>query len=198
MLTEDGKVAGASQTTQYDTDSTLQRTLTKLTHLDLTGRVARVQYDTTAMQANGEYCDVFVGTISMQASKDPSDRLATVPKLKVAIKRMRVHIQKEREFDKLLAKELYVWSKLDHPNILPLQGFALEGAYPLVISEWLENGTVREYLQSHPQQDVGPMIVKIADAVNYLHEQDVVHSDLKADNILIGNHGEPLSVILAY
>ncbi|EJD07112.1 kinase-like protein [Fomitiporia mediterranea MF3/22] len=170
-------------------DSTLQRTLAKLTHLDLTGRV---QYNTTVMHANGGYCDVFVGTIPTLPHEGPSDKSALILTSKVAVKRMRIHIYKERDFDKLFAKELYVWSKLKHPNILPLRGFALEGAYPLVISEWMENGTLREYLQVHPNCNAEPMIVGIAKGLDYLHGLGIIHGDLKADNVLISSHGEPL------
>ncbi|EJC99208.1 kinase-like protein [Fomitiporia mediterranea MF3/22] len=189
MYLRDRKVADTIRSTQYNSGNALQGTLARLTDLDLTGRV---QYDSTAMRANGGYCDVFVGVVAIQRHGYSSGTTGTAGKVKVAVKRMRVHVQKEREYDKVLAKELYVWSKLGHPNILPLRGFALEGAYPLVISDWMENGTLREYLRDHAECDVEPLIVKIASGVNYLHRQDVVHSDLKADNVLISNHGEPL------
>ena len=42
--------------------------------------------------------------------------------------------------------ELRLWSKLRHSNILPLIGYLLEGNYPSIVSEWMENGTARSYV----------------------------------------------------
>ena len=42
--------------------------------------------------------------------------------------------------------ELRLWSKLRHSNILPLIGYLLEGNYPSILSEWMENGTARRYV----------------------------------------------------
>ena len=37
-------------------------------------------------------------------------------------------------------KEIYVWSKLKHPNVLPLLGYAFDAdtGYPMLISPWME------------------------------------------------------------
>ncbi|EJC99228.1 kinase-like protein, partial [Fomitiporia mediterranea MF3/22] len=89
-------------------------------------------------------------------------------------------------------KELYVWSKLAHENILPLLGYVLEGDYPSVVSEWIENGTVTKYLKHNSSADPEKLILGIAAGMDYLHDQDIVHSDLKADNVLVGPSSQPL------
>ena len=43
-------------------------------------------------------------------------------------------------------KELTIWSKLKHPNVLPLLGYYYEGNFPYIISEWMEYGTARNYV----------------------------------------------------
>ena len=56
---------------------------------------------------------------------------------------------------KTLVREPYIWSKLKHPNILPLEGFYLEmDSYPSLVSGWMENGTVLGYLRHHPDADI--------------------------------------------
>ena len=48
----------------------------------------------------------------------------------------------------MIAKEIRVWSNLHHQNVLMFLGYALEGGdYPLLVSEWMENGTVQTYVQ---------------------------------------------------
>lgn len=51
-------------------------------------------------------------------------------------------------------REIRVWSKLQHPNIQPLLGFVLEGEYPSLISEWMENGTALRYVKDQPEHDI--------------------------------------------
>ena len=53
-----------------------------------------------------------------------------------------------------LAKEIRVWSTLIHPNILPLLGFIIEGGYPSLVSEWMDNGTASQYVKDHPECDL--------------------------------------------
>ena len=44
-----------------------------------------------------------------------------------------------------------MWSKLSHPNVLPLLGFAIceETRFPLLISEWMPLGTAWTYVQEN-------------------------------------------------
>lgn len=52
-----------------------------------------------------------------------------------------------------------MWSRLYHPNILPFVGYALESEdCPLLISEWMENGTVNKYVKGHPDCDIHQIV----------------------------------------
>ena len=51
-------------------------------------------------------------------------------------------------------KEIRIWSRLTHKNILPFLGFILEGEYPSLISEWMDNGTASDYVREHPEDDI--------------------------------------------
>ena len=54
----------------------------------------------------------------------------------------------------LLVKEIRIWSRLAHKNILPFLGFIIEGEYPSLISEWMENGTALNYVRENPDTDI--------------------------------------------
>lgn len=56
----------------------------------------------------------------------------------------------------LFEKEIYVWSKLKHENILPLLGYAFNPltGYPSLVSEWMENGSAWNYVNQHPEASV--------------------------------------------
>ena len=48
---------------------------------------------------------------------------------------------------------------MDHANILPLLGFTFHaGASFSFISEWMDNGTARDYLKTHPEANVFEMV----------------------------------------
>ena len=51
-------------------------------------------------------------------------------------------------------KEIRIWSRLAHKNILPLLGFIIEGEYPSLISEWMENGAALKYVKRNTECDV--------------------------------------------
>ena len=52
-----------------------------------------------------------------------------------------------------ILKELLLWSKLDHANVLPLVGFVMSGSIPALVSEWMPYGSVESWLKLHPGDD---------------------------------------------
>ena len=54
---------------------------------------------------------------------------------------------------KQLCREVLIWKRLSHPNILPLLGVSVSKSpqYFRIISEWMPNGNVMEYIKSDPQ-----------------------------------------------
>ncbi|KAF8753680.1 Kelch motif [Rhizoctonia solani] len=60
-----------------------------------------------------------------------------------------------------------------------------------MVSPWLENGHLRWFLEQNPEADRCALCVQIADGVEYLHSQSIVHGDLKPENILISKDHVP-------
>ncbi|KAL5504805.1 hypothetical protein ACEPAH_7468 [Sanghuangporus vaninii] len=148
--------------------------------LDLTGKVHGID---TSHPIPGGYSDIMLGYCTRSDGTE----------YKVAVKRLRLNIMQDSEFQKKLAKELYIWSKLKNSRILPLEGFYLENNnYPSLVSRWMENGTVLKYLESNSNTDLLKLIIGIAEGITYLHLNDIVHSDIKPDNVVISDAGEPL------
>ena len=46
-----------------------------------------------------------------------------------------------------------IWSTLRHPNVLPLLGVTLSENRFVMISEWMDNGNVNEFLEKNPYVD---------------------------------------------
>ena len=46
-----------------------------------------------------------------------------------------------------------MWSALRHPNVLPLLGATMTGTQFVMVSEWMENGNIKEFVEAHPDTD---------------------------------------------
>lgn len=91
-------------------------------------------------------------------------------------------------------REAETVSRLDHPNIIPIYrvGETADG-FPFFTMKYATGGSLqkdRSFLK-HPRQSV-LLMAKVARAVQYAHEQGVLHRDLKPGNILLDGRGEPL------
>ena len=53
-----------------------------------------------------------------------------------------------------LAKELYIASKLDHINVVKLEGFVMDGDSPSLITLWAWGGTLNDYIKKHAGCDL--------------------------------------------
>ncbi|KZV96327.1 kinase-like protein [Exidia glandulosa HHB12029] len=92
-------------------------------------------------------------------------------------------------------REIALWRRIQHPNILPLSGLCsgLSGL-PAMISPWCQNGDIVVYLRNRQHLPIISelkieLIAQICAGLAYLHENDIVHGDLKGANILISDDG---------
>ncbi|KAI3603722.1 hypothetical protein WG66_006690 [Moniliophthora roreri] len=95
--------------------------------------------------------------------------------------------------DEIVIKEFYhealIWAQLHHPNILPLTGVneQLFAPRPCLVSPWMSNGNVNEFLKAFPETDRLTFMCEIASGIAYLHQFSpiIVHGDIKGANILV-------------
>ncbi|KAG8989973.1 hypothetical protein FRB94_013836 [Tulasnella sp. JGI-2019a] len=111
----------------------------------------------------------------------------------VAVKRLRSDDTKDIRVAKRLVREMKAWSRLRHPNILPLLGFYLSDSLDLalIVCPLQPYGNVKDYLQQMKPSSLDRLglVLDTICAVEYLHNMDspVVHGDLKALNVLMSN-----------
>ncbi|CAE6417995.1 unnamed protein product [Rhizoctonia solani] len=101
------------------------------------------------------------------------------------------HTNSESESKKAkeAGRELYNWFKAKHRNVLELYGIALYNGQIAMISPWMDNGNLRNYVNSRPEVNRWAMCCQVAEGLAHIHGIGMVHGDIKGENILVSNDG---------
>jgi len=88
-------------------------------------------------------------------------------------------------------------ARLDHPGIARVIEFGttrIDGVeIPILAMEYIEGPTLREYTRREvlPLRERILVGAKICDAIQHCHQNGVIHRDLKPQNILVDDRGDP-------
>ncbi|KAI8364994.1 kinase-like domain-containing protein [Choanephora cucurbitarum] len=108
----------------------------------------------------------------------------------VAVKRIK--LEDENIYHELM-KEVNMLKTLSHANVVKYVGFIPSERYFDVVLEYAENGSLMSTLKAFgafPEKLVASFCIKILHGLQYLHDNQVVHCDLKAANILTTKTGD--------
>src|ERR1043166_6941783 len=113
----------------------------------------------------------------------------------VALKRILSYHADSQDTLMRFRREAQAAANLDHPNILPIYEVSQsEEGLPFFSMKFAGGGSLLEAapaLRSDPRRAVA-LMAKVARAVQYAHNQGILHRDLKPGNILLDGHSEPL------
>ena len=86
-------------------------------------------------------------------------------------------------------------ASLVHPGIIRVFDFGVENSIPFLVMDYASNGTLRKL---HPKGVPLPLITavsyvkQVAAALQYIHDQKLIHRDVKPENMLVGRNNEIL------
>ncbi|CAO3606938.1 unnamed protein product [Cunninghamella echinulata] len=109
---------------------------------------------------------------------------------KVAIKQMDLANQPRKE---LIVNEILVMKESQHPNIVNyLDSFLVQNADLWVIMEYMEGGALTDVIDNNTmtEQQIATVCLETTAGLHHLHEQNIIHRDIKSDNILLNAHGQ--------
>jgi serine/threonine protein kinase len=92
-----------------------------------------------------------------------------------------------------MKREIEVLSRLDHPGILRVVDFDLNAEKPYLVAPYYKRQSVTlEHLQAMTPSERLRWFAKLCRAFGHAHAQKITHRDIKPDNILLTDEGEPL------
>ncbi|XP_039008304.1 probable serine/threonine-protein kinase At1g01540 [Hibiscus syriacus] len=117
---------------------------------------------------------------------------------KVAVKNL---LNNRGQAEKEFKVEVEAIGRARHKNLVRLQGYCVEGAYRMLVYEYVGNGNLEQWLHGDVG-DVSPLtwdipmnvVLGTAKGLAYLHEglePKVIHRDVKASNILLDRQWNP-------
>jgi len=108
----------------------------------------------------------------------------------VAIKVLPPYHAEAETFIARFDREARAVARLEHPHILPIYDFGREGDLSYIVTKYVEGGTLKDYLgQPFDLQRATSIVSQVASALDYAHDQGIIHRDVKPSNVLL-DHGE--------
>ncbi len=117
----------------------------------------------------------------------------------VAVKRVRQGLDTKNE--RALVAEALITGALEHPNVIPVYDVDVDAAgAPVLIMKRIEGDSWSRLLSDteavRARAGTEPMVfhlktlASVCDAIHFAHSRNVLHRDIKPDNVLLGHYGE--------
>lgn len=132
------------------------------------------------IDSNGATCDTF--------------RVKLYGKLHF-LKQLKPAFVNDIRYQEAFRKEFETGYRLEHPNIVRYVSLSDEG----ILMEYVDGETLKQRIDSHPEyfnkKNIEKLLRQLLDAVAYLHAHQVLHLDLKPDNIMLTRIGNDVKLV---
>jgi TonB family protein len=111
----------------------------------------------------------------------------------VAIKVLPFSLAFDREFVERFQREARTAARLEHPSIIPIYRVGRSGRVIYFIMKFLRGKPLTSILAARgtlPPAEIRRILTEVARALAYAHKSEIVHRDIKPDNIMFDEHGQ--------
>ncbi|XP_078373938.1 ephrin type-B receptor 1-B-like isoform X1 [Oculina patagonica] len=144
-----------------------------------TSELERSKIKLDRLVGQGEFADVYKGTLKTRTGKDV-----------VAVKVLRPGSSEKNQKDFL--SEASIVCQFSHPNVIRLKGVVTQNRPMMILTEFLESGSLDHFLKARDRQLTNLQLVGMARGVAcgmvYLSGMNFIHRDLAARNVLVGEN----------
>ena len=86
----------------------------------------------------------------------------------------------------LIPREVKIWKKLSHDNVVTMENYYPEAASFNIVMELLSGGAIRQFCRTGPLTESSLCCIakQIFSGLEYIHSMSIVHGDIKTLNIL--------------
>ena len=111
----------------------------------------------------------------------------------VAIKVLPSYRGDDPTYNRRFRTEAQSIAALDHPNIIQIHDFGQDEGFTFIVMSLLTGGTLQAKLGVPiPLNDALNIIEPIAEALEFAHDEGIIHRDVKPSNVLLDGSGKPL------
>lgn len=111
---------------------------------------------------------------------------------KVVLKTPSVNYEDDPAYLQLFTREEWVGRRLSNPHVLKVREQTRRRRFLYYVMEYIEGVTLRQWMHDHPAPNmaqVRPIIEQIAAGLRAFHRMEMIHQDLKPENIVIDGDG---------
>ena len=107
--------------------------------------------------------------------------------MKRAMKQIRKSFSFQKSNEETVLNELNMLKKIDHQNVVKVYEYYVDNFNYYIITEYCHEGDLFDAIKGKPlsEYQVACIMYQILLAVNHLHKMNIMHRDLKLENILV-------------
>ena len=109
----------------------------------------------------------------------------------VAVKLLRPEFERDEEFVRRFSHEAKAAAQVAHENIVNMLDVGFDEV-PYIVMEFVRGQTLKDLIRSVgsiPPRQAVTMVLRILAAVDHAHRNNIVHRDIKPQNILVDESG---------
>ncbi|MBO4954828.1 MAG: SUMF1/EgtB/PvdO family nonheme iron enzyme [Muribaculaceae bacterium] len=114
-----------------------------------------------------------------------------------AIVALKIYTNLDEDGMKDLAREYTGMQSLNHTNILRAEHFDNWGNVPYLVMKYCGGGSLDKKIGKLSDDEIKEAMKQVATGLQYLHENGIVHQDIKPANILIDNSHSRITYVLS-